>query len=65
MDFVDEKIVSFNIRKPTENELQSLKIHWLCLKERNPFDTGRLCQNPGTRGRQTCMPTRDDHHEDT
>ena len=27
--FVDEKKLSFNIGKPTENELQSLKIHWL------------------------------------
>ena len=27
LDFVDEKTLSFNIRKPTDNELQSLKIH--------------------------------------
>ena len=27
LDFVDEKTLSFNIRKPTKNELQSLKIH--------------------------------------
>ena len=37
LDFVDEKNLSFNIRKPTENELQSLKIHWLCPKQRNPL----------------------------
>ena len=35
--FVDEKTLSFNIRKPTENELSSLKIHWLCPKQRDPF----------------------------
>ena len=29
-DFVDEKTLSFKIRKPTENELKSLKIHCLC-----------------------------------
>ena len=38
LDFVDEKTLSFNIRKPTKNELQSLKIHWLCPKQRNPFE---------------------------
>ena len=31
------KILSFNIRKPTKDELQSLKIHWICPKQRNPF----------------------------
>ena len=38
LDFVDKKTLSFNIRKPTDNELQSLKIHWLCPKQRNPFE---------------------------
>ena len=38
LDFVDEKALSFNIIKPTENELQSLKIHWLCPKQHNPFE---------------------------
>ena len=38
LDFVDKKTLSFNIRKPTKNELQSLKIHWLCPKQRNPFE---------------------------
>ena len=38
LDFVDKKTLSFNIRKPTENELHSLKIHWLCSKQRNPFE---------------------------
>ena len=37
LDFVDKKTLSFNIRKPTENELQSLKIHWIRPKQRNPF----------------------------
>ena len=39
LDFVDEKTLSFNNRKPTEDELQSLKIHWLCPKKFNPFLT--------------------------
>ena len=38
LDFVDEKKLSFNIRKPTEDELQSLKIHWLFPKQCNPFE---------------------------
>ena len=38
MDFVDEKTLSFNIIKPTEDELQSLKIHWMCPEQRNPFE---------------------------
>ena len=38
LDFVDEKTLSFNIIKPTKNELQSLKIHWLFLKQLNPFE---------------------------
>ena len=37
LDFVHEKTLSFNIRKPTENELHYLKIHWLCPKQCNPF----------------------------
>ena len=37
LDFVGEKTLSFNIRKPTENELSYLKIHWLCLKKCDPF----------------------------
>ena len=35
--FVDKKILSFNIRKPTKNELRSLKIQWLCPKQRDSF----------------------------
>ena len=38
LDFFDEKTLSFNIRKPTENELHYLKIHWLCPKQRNLFE---------------------------
>ena len=38
LDFVDKKTLSFNIRKTTEDELQFLKIHWLCPKQRNPFE---------------------------
>ena len=30
--------VSSNIRKHTENELQSIKMHWMCPKQRNPFE---------------------------
>ena len=38
LDLFDEKKLSFNIRKPTNNELHSLKIHWLCPKQHNPFE---------------------------
>ena len=38
LDFVDEKALSFNIRKPTKNELQSLNIHWLFPNQHNPFE---------------------------
>ena len=38
LDFVDEKTLSFNIRKPTKDELQYLKIHWLFPKKCNPFE---------------------------
>ena len=38
MYFVDEKTLSFNIKTPPEDELQSLKIHWICPKQRNPFE---------------------------
>ena len=38
LDFVDKKKLSLNTRKPTENDLQSLKIHWLCPKQHNPFE---------------------------
>ena len=33
-----KKTLSLNIRQTTENELQSRKIHWLCLKQRNLFE---------------------------
>ena len=38
LDFVDEKKLSFNIRKPTKDDLQSLKIHWIFQKKRNPLE---------------------------
>ena len=37
LDFVDEKTQSLNIRKPTKNELITLKILWLSPKQCNPF----------------------------
>ena len=29
LDFIDEKILSFKLRKPTEDELVNLQIRWL------------------------------------
>ena len=41
LDFVDEKTLSFNIRKPTASELYILDMHWLCLNCKDPFQEHR------------------------
>ena len=40
LDFVDEKTLSFNLRKPAEEELADLQIHWLT--NNDPEDRKKL-----------------------